>query len=115
MALCFSTWVETSDVNTSRSDCHAWGASPNIEFFRTILGIESDAPGFSKIKITSHLGSLNGISGEMPHPNGKIAVKYKRQKHTLQAGINLPESTTGTFVWKEKTSPLKGGRNTFKL
>ena len=48
MDLGLTTWAETSDVNTSRSDCHAWGLSPNIEFFRTILGIDSDAPGFQK-------------------------------------------------------------------
>lgn len=69
-----------NSVNTSRSDCHAWGASPNIEFFRTILGINSDGPGFSKVKITPHLGSIDTIGGEIPHPNGKISVYYKRQK-----------------------------------
>ncbi len=30
----------------SRSDCHAWSASPNIEIFRTVLGVDSAAPGF---------------------------------------------------------------------
>jgi hypothetical protein len=115
MALGLTTWAETSDVSTTRSDCHAWGSSPNIEFFRTILGIESDAPGFAKIKITPHLGTIEDISGEMPHPNGKIAVKYKMQKSTLQAEIHLPDNTAGTFVWKDKNYPLKGGKNTFKL
>ena len=57
-----STWAETSDVSTSRSDCHAWGSSPNIEFFRIVLGIDSDAPGFSKIKISPHLGSITDIA-----------------------------------------------------
>jgi hypothetical protein len=115
IAMGLSTWAETSDVTTSRSDCHAWGSSPNIEFFRTILGIESAAPGFSKIKIEPHLGSINDISGEMPHPNGKISVKYKVQKGTLQAEIDIPENTGGTFVWKEKDYPLKEGKNAFKL
>ncbi|SHH48439.1 Alpha-L-rhamnosidase N-terminal domain-containing protein [Chryseolinea serpens] len=115
ISLGMSTWAETSDVNTSRSDCHAWGSSPNIEFFRTILGIESGAPGFSKIMITPHLGTIEDISGEMPHPNGKISVKYKLQKGVWQAEINLPPNSEGTFVWKEKSYPLKGGENTFKL
>ncbi len=51
-----TTWAEISDINNARSDCHAWGASPNIEFFRTVLGIDSDAPGFAKVKIEPKLG-----------------------------------------------------------
>ena len=115
MKLGLTTWAETSDVTTSRSDCHAWGSSPNIEFYRTVLGIDSDAPGFSKIKIKPHLGSIENISGEMPHPNGKISVKYKLQKGVLQTEITIPESTSGTFVWKDQSYNLKGGKNSFKL
>lgn len=115
IAMGLTTWAETSDVSTTRSDCHAWGSSPNIEFFRTVLGIDSDAPGFSKIKINPHLGAIGEISGEMPHPNGKIAVKYKLQKGALQADINLPQNIAGTFVWKDKNYPLKAGKNTLKL
>ena len=57
ISLGLTTWAEISEVSRSRSDCHAWGASPNIEFFRTVLGIDSDAPGFKKIKIEPHLGA----------------------------------------------------------
>jgi alpha-L-rhamnosidase len=115
IAMGLSTWAETSEVTTSRSDCHAWGSSPNVEFFRIVLGIDSDAPGFSKIKISPHLGSIQEISGEMPHPNGKISVKYKMQKGSLQAEINLPEKTSGSFVWKEKSYLLKEGKNSLTL
>lgn len=115
MTMGMSTWAETSDVNTSRSDCHAWGASPNIEFFRIILGIDSDAPGFAKVKITPHLGTIETISGEMPHPNGKVAVNYKVEKGKLLADINLPPRTTGSFVWKAKTYSLKAGKNALSL
>jgi hypothetical protein len=45
-----TTWAEISDINNTRSDCHAWGSHPNIEFFRTVLGIDTDAPGFKAIK-----------------------------------------------------------------
>jgi alpha-L-rhamnosidase len=110
-----TTWAEYSDVNTSRSDCHAWGASPNIEFFRTVLGIDSYAPGFSKIKIEPHLGTLTTISGEIPHPNGKVAVGYKFEKGRWQIDINLPKATTGILVWKAKQYLLKAGNNSFVI
>lgn len=115
MDLGLTTWAETSDVNTSRSDCHAWGSSPNVEFFRIILGINSDAAGFSRILITPHLGSIDNISGEMPHPNGKISVSYLVKQGAMQAEINLPEKTTGSFVWNGKTLALKSGKNSVKL
>ena len=110
-----TTWAEKSDVNTSRSDCHAWGASPNIEFFRTILGIDSDAPGFAKVRIEPHLGDLKTIGGEMPHPNGKVKVAYNENGGHINAQINLPEKTTGKFVWKGRSYPLKAGSNVIKI
>ncbi len=115
MELGLTTWAETSDVSTSRSDCHAWGSSPNIEFFRTVLGIDSDAAGFAKVKITPHLGSITQISGEMPHPNGAISVNYQVQQGAMQAEINLPQKTSGSFVWKGKSVPLKPGKNSLKM
>ena len=63
-----TTWAEISDVDNARSDCHAWGSSPNIEFYRTILGIDSDGIGFSKVKIEPHLGQIQDISGAIPSP-----------------------------------------------
>jgi hypothetical protein len=110
-----TTWAEISDINNARSDCHAWGSHPNIEFFRIVLGIDSDAPGFSKVKIEPHLGSLKNASGEIPHPNGKIAVDYKYQNDKWNIKIDLPGKITGTFTWKSKQYPLKSGVNNFNL
>lgn len=110
-----TTWAETSDIGTTRSDCHAWGASPNIEFFRIILGIDSDAPGFSKVRIEPHLGDIKEIGGEIPHPNGKIKVKYVVTDGHIQAEIELPSGTTGQFVWKDKGYDLKSGKNNIKI
>lgn len=110
-----TTWGETSDVKTTRSDCHAWGASPNIEFFRTVLGIDSDAPGFKAVKIEPHLGTLKQISGQMPHPNGMIAVQYTLAGAQWTAQIDVPPNTPGHFIWQGKRYPLRPGKNSFKL
>jgi alpha-L-rhamnosidase len=113
IAMGLTTWAEISDLPHSRSDCHAWGASPNIEFFRTVLGIDSYAPGFGKIKIEPHLGSLEHASGEIPHPNGKIVVSYAKNGTGWKINVNLPPKTTGIFIWKGKTYPLRAGENLF--
>jgi len=115
IAMGLTTWAEYSDVNTTRSDCHAWGASPNIEFFRTVLGIDSYAPGFSEVKIEPHLGTLTKVSGEIPHPNGKVAVDYKLEKNKWKIKISLPDKTTGIFIWKGKQYPLNAGENAFVI
>ena len=110
LAMGLTTWAEISDINVARSDCHAWGASPNIEFFRTVLGIDSDAPGFNKIKIEPNLGSLTKVSGIMPHPRGEIKVNYNVNAHSkLSAIISIPSGTSGVFVWKGKEHILKSG------
>ncbi|WP_183565544.1 alpha-L-rhamnosidase C-terminal domain-containing protein [Mucilaginibacter sp. SP1R1] len=106
-----TTWAEISDLEHNRSDCHAWGASPNIEFYRTILGIDTYAPGFSKIKIEPHLGKLKNVSGEIPHPNGKLLVKYVFEKGKLRVQVTLPEGTSGIFVWKGKNYVINAGKN----
>jgi hypothetical protein len=62
MALGLTIWAEMPEP--SRSDCHAWGASPNIEFYRILLGIDSYAPGFNKIKIAPSLGELKEVSAQ---------------------------------------------------
>jgi alpha-L-rhamnosidase len=115
MNMGLTTWAEISDINNARSDCHAWGASPNIEFFRTVLGIDSDAPGFTMIKIEPRLGSLKNISGEIPHPQGKISASYKLENGKWKIQIGLPVNTTGNLIWKNKPYPLKTGINNFIL
>lgn len=106
-----TTWAEMSDVAGSRSDCHAWGASPNIEIFRTVLGIKSMAPGFAKVLVEPHIRDLGEIGGEVPHPAGMIKVHY-HYKTTLVAEIELPPGIPGEFRWQHAVYPLHPGKNT---
>jgi len=108
-----TTWAETSDTE-KRSDCHAWGSSPNIEFFRTILGIESASPNFKRVIINPHLGSIKNISGEIPHPQGTISVKYDLVQKQ-EAEIILPQNVTGDFICKGIIHMLTSGKNIVKL
>ncbi len=105
-----TTWAEISDINNTRSDCHAWGAHPNIEFLRTVLGMDTDAPGFGKVKIEPHLGTLKSANGEMPHPNGMIKVQYRFENNKWVATIELPKNTPGYLLWKGKRYELKTGQ-----
>jgi alpha-L-rhamnosidase len=104
-----TTWSETSDVDKTRSDCHAWGASPNIEFYRTFLGIDSDGMGFSKVKIEPHLGELTQAKGTIPHPKGNISVSYELLNGKWAIQIDTP--VAGSLIWKGKTIALKVGMN----
>ena len=110
-----TTWAEESNLQTTRSECHAWGSSPNIEFFRIVLGIDSDAPGFRSIKIEPHLGTITAASGEIPHPAGKVMVAYSLEKNKWHIKIALPAKTDGQLVWKGKVYPLNAGENSFTL
>lgn len=107
-----TTWGEQFGPEITRSDCHAWSAHPNIEFFRVILGIDSDAPNFKKVRIAPNLGELKTAEGSIPHPSGELKVAYSvSATNKLLATIWLPQGVTGTFVWKNKTYSLKAGEN----
>ncbi len=109
-----TTWAETSDLENTRSDCHAWGASPNVEFFRTVLGIDSYAPGFMKILVEPHLGTLTRASGEIPHAGGNISVSYLLNDKTVwEVRISLPENTSGFLIWKGRKYIVNEGINRF--
>lgn len=115
LAMGMTTWAEMSDINNTRSDCHAWGASPNIELYRIVLGVDSDEPGFKRVKIIPHLGNLTHASGKIPHPSGEISVNYQKNNNVWKALITLPSGTPGYLIWKGKHYELKPGDNNLSL
>jgi hypothetical protein len=110
-----TTWAEWNGPDT-RSDCHAWGASPNFEMFRTVAGIESAAPGFQRVRISPNLGTLKHVVANMPHPKGEIKVDLKRSgEKELIADIELPVGIEGEFTFAGLYRPLAAGANHFEL
>lgn len=109
-----TTFAENPDP--TRSDCHAWSASPNYDFFATICGIMPDKPGFAEVKIIPALGELKEAQAKMPHPDGEISVSLQRKgKDGILAQINLPDKLTGRFVWNGKEVKLKSGMQEIEL
>ncbi len=108
LALGLTTWPETAE--DPRSDCHAWSASPNIELFRTVLGIDSAAPGFARVRIEPHPGALGEASGAMPHPAGLVRVHWRLAANGgLTADVSLPPGVTGEFLWHGARRELSSG------
>jgi hypothetical protein len=114
LAAGLTTWAETNDPEV-RSDCHAWGASPNFELFRTVLGIDSAAPGFRRVIIRPFLGRLAAASGAIPHPRGEVAVDLRRRGDGLEAEVVLPAGVDGELVWGEARRALPSGRSKIAL
>jgi len=94
----------------SRSDCHAWSASPNYDLLATVCGIMPDAPGFAAVLIEPHLGSLQWVRGAMPHPLGTISVELERKgDNDITGKVILPAGVRGRLVWNGKEISLQGG------
>ena len=109
-----TTFAETPEP--TRSDCHAWSASPLYDFFATICGITPDAPGFSSVLIAPALAELTDVTAKIPHPLGEISVSLiRKDKNGITAEISLPDQVKGTFVWNNQKVNLKGGKQKIEL
>ncbi|PRD57096.1 alpha-L-rhamnosidase C-terminal domain-containing protein [Sphingobacterium gobiense] len=109
-----TTFSETPEP--TRSDCHAWSASPSYDFLATICGIRPSSPGFKSVLIDPNLGALKEVEASMPHPAGEISVKFKRKgRHGISGTVTLPENLQGNFQWNGKQQILLGGKNTIEM
>ena len=102
-----STWAETTEP--TRSDCHAWSASPNYDLLTLVAGIRPDAPGFRHVRIAPHLGNLQHLDAAMPHGAEEIRVHYERSGEKWTATVNLPAGLDGDLVWQGQSHPLHPG------
>ncbi len=108
-----STFAEEADP--TRSDCHAWSASPNYELLSLVCGVRPSSPGFKTVTIRPALGEMKNCKGVVPVANGLIEVEYTVTGNNLAARITLPKGTTGKLVWKSKTVLLHEGTQSLEL
>lgn len=109
-----TTFAEEPDP--TRSDCHAWSASPNYDLLATVCGIRPASPGFKSVQISPALGDLKWIEGSIPHPAGEIIVELKqRRRDGIQGTVTLPDGLTGVFEYGGETLQLTPGKNSIKM
>lgn len=100
----------------TRSDCHAWSASPNYDFLSLISGIKPASPGFKTVLVAPKLGDLLQIEAGIPHPYGDLRVKFKRKgKKGIEGVVDLPNNLSGVFEWQGKTISIMAGINNIHL
>lgn len=102
-------------LDTTRSDCHAWGAHPIYHIYTNLLGIRPASMGFTSVVIRPQPGSLTFLQGKLPHPNGIIEAKVEYLERYWLVEVALPKGLPGTLVWVDEIYPLKEGQNEFKF
>ena len=108
LAIGLTTFAE--EPEPSRSDCHAWSASPLYDVLALVMGIEPAAPGFAEVRIAPSLGRLQRASCSMPHPAGELRVSLERRgDNGLEAEVVLPPGVSGTFVWNGREQRITPG------
>jgi alpha-L-rhamnosidase len=111
-----TTFAENPDP--TRSDCHAWSASPLYDFFSTICGINPSSPGFATVEIRPALGDLININAMMPHPNGMIKMDLTRRtsrRKSISGEVDLPPGVSGKFYWHGKVKDLHPGQQAISM
>jgi alpha-L-rhamnosidase len=108
LAMGLTTFAERPEP--TRSDCHAWSASPNYDFLATICGIEPAEPGFKSVRIAPALGPLTWAKGSLPHPRGRLQASFQRNGAAgIIAQLSLPGGLAGTFHWNGRSAVLRPG------
>jgi alpha-L-rhamnosidase len=113
LKLNFSTWPESR--GDTRSDTHAWSAHPTTDLLKIVAGIQPAAPGFARVRVEPHLGSLTRLEAAAVTPGGIVSVRYTVDDGIISAQIERPAKLPGDFIWRGKTYPLAGTRTRLRL
>ena len=103
--------VTTFPEGVTRSECHAWSASPNFEMLATFAGIQPQVQGFKRVLVQPRMQKLDKVSGSVAHWAGKIEVTLEKKGKKLSGKIILPPGITGRLEWEELVVDLKSGEN----
>ncbi len=110
LAVGLTTFAENPEP--TRSDCHAWSAAPNYQFFSTVLGINPGSPGFRTVRIEPFPGNLEHATGTIPHPDGSIFVALEKTKTGMKVTVSLPDALEGEVIHRGEVRKVKGGKET---
>ena len=98
----FTTFPEIPFEHT-RSDCHAWSASPVYEFVTCTLGIRPGSPGFETIIICPQLLEYRKISGTAPAGENNsidISIELSRNDEMI-LNFSMKSAKSVLIIWPD--------------
>jgi alpha-L-rhamnosidase len=108
-----STWA--GNPEPTRSDCHAWSATPNYDLLTLVAGIGPGAPGFRRVRIAPRLRGLHHLDASMPYADGEIHTVYELEGPNWKATVTLPAGLSGELVWGTKVHRLHAAMQVLRL
>ena len=108
-----STFAEKPEP--TRSDCHAWSASPNYHFVSLIGGIRPLSAGYRKVSISPAPGNLSFLQVSTPHPKGMISLEMERETSSWNLKLEVPAGVAAEVQWSGKLYPVGSGKQTLQL
>jgi alpha-L-rhamnosidase len=97
---CWEYWDEPDQNGKhARSLDHAFLGTIDEWFFNCLVGVEPTSPGYTSVQIKPWLlGGLREVSGEVPTPNGPLAVYWQRLDDcSASFDLTIPANTVATF------------------
>ncbi len=75
---------------------HAWGAAPANLLPRYVVGVQPDpdVPGWRRIRLRPHPGSLTSCTGKVPTSLGPVQVEWTKNAAAFTLTFSLPPGTT---------------------
>ncbi|MFH1741993.1 MAG: alpha-L-rhamnosidase C-terminal domain-containing protein [bacterium] len=90
-----TTWWE--EPGKSRSECHAWSATPTYRLMSLVLGVRPLEPGFKRTEIRPYPGGLEWAKGTVPTPYGEIKVNWNREP-AFVVEVSVPEGIEADVI-----------------
>jgi len=83
---------------TNQSRCHAWSASPVFHLMQQALGVSMTSPGWTHIRISPVLETLEFAKGVVPTPHGPVRVEWERAgDDQIAVRVDLPAGVEAEF------------------
>jgi alpha-L-rhamnosidase len=96
---CWETFASFQDDRQdqkapSRSHCHAWSAAPGFMLGYSVLGVQPQEPGWTKVAVTPSPSGLQWAQGSVPLPGeGRIDVSWRisnEQERVIHVRVSAP-------------------------
>lgn len=97
----FTTFPEKPAPDT-RSDCHAWSASPIYEFITCVLGVKPATPGFDCVQVKPLPGDLKSAKGKAPVGGQVMEVEWNlAQDGEMEIEVKLEKPKRVVIEWPD--------------